>query len=52
MLEWLMLHWKESLLALEALLVGVIAVALLVPGEQPDKALQGALELLKKFSLK
>lgn len=31
---------------------GVIGISLLIPGEQPEKALQAALEFLKKFSRK
>ena len=38
--------------AVMALLSGVIAIALLIPGEQPEKALQGVVEFLKKFSKK
>ena len=38
--------------AVVALLSGVIAVALLIPGEQPEKALQGVVAWLSKFSKK
>lgn len=33
-------------------LSGLIAIALVIPGEQPDKALQSALDFLLKFSKK
>jgi len=34
------------------LLSAVLVIALLIPGEQPDKLLQGAVDFLKKLSLK
>lgn len=38
--------------AIEALLIGIIAISLLVPGEQPEKALQGIVDFLANFSRK
>lgn len=35
-----------------ALLTAVIAIALVIPGEQPEKALSAVVEFLKKFSKK
>ena len=46
------LNLLEILGAATALVSGLLAVALVVPGEQPDKFLKGALNLLKKFSKK
>ncbi len=37
--------------AVTALLTALIGVFLLVPGDQPEKALQFALDLLKKISI-
>ncbi len=34
------------------ILSGCIGIALLIPGEQPEKALQQALDFIKKFSRK
>jgi hypothetical protein len=34
------------------ILSGVIAIALLIPGEQPEKALKGVVAFLEKFSKK
>lgn len=42
----------EILAALIALCSGLIAVALLVPGEQPEKALKAIVALLEKLSRK
>lgn len=33
-------------------LVGLIGISMLIPGDQPEKALQAALEFVKKFSKK
>lgn len=38
--------------ALSALLAALIAVFVLIPGEQPEKALQGVVDAIKKISLK
>ncbi len=38
--------------AIIGLLSAVIAVCLLIPGEQPEKALQAIVDFLKKFSRK
>lgn len=31
---------------------GIIGISLIIPGEQPEKFLQGALDFLKRFSKK
>lgn len=31
---------------------GVIGIAMMIPGEQPEKFLQGAVDFLKRFSKK
>jgi len=50
--SWMVSAGPEIVSALVALLSGVIAIALLIPGEQPEKALQGVVDFLKKFSKK
>jgi hypothetical protein len=42
----------EIISAIAALLSGVIAISLLIPGEQPEKALKAVVEFLAKFSKK
>jgi hypothetical protein len=42
----------EIIAAVVALLSGVIAVSLLIPGEQPEKALKAIVALLEKISKK
>ena len=46
------LNYQAIIAALVALFSGVIAVALLIPGEQPEKTLQGIVDFLSKFSKK
>jgi len=52
MLQELLNNWPTYLVAVQAFLSGVVAVSLLLPGDQPEKALQWVLDLLKKFSKK
>jgi hypothetical protein len=42
----------EIIAAVMALLSGVIAVSLLIPGEQPEKALKSVVAFLEKMSRK
>jgi len=42
----------EIIAAVVALLSGIIAVSLLIPGEQPEKALKAIVALLEKISKK
>jgi hypothetical protein len=44
--------WLAWLGAITALLGAVIAIAQLIPGEQPEKSLQAVLDFLSKFSRK
>lgn len=45
-------HFQEILNAVLAILTGVIAVSLIVPGDQPEKALRSVADFLSKFSRK
>lgn len=38
--------------AVNAALISIIAVAALIPGDQPEKALQGIVDFLSQFSKK
>lgn len=48
----LLKNLPELLGAMMAALSSLIALSLLIPGEQPEKALQKALDFIKKFSRK
>lgn len=50
--QFLVLHGPEIVSAVVALLSAIIAIALLIPGEQPEKALKGVVAVLEKFSAK
>jgi hypothetical protein len=45
-------NYQQIISAIVALLSGVIAVALLIPGAQPEKALQSIVDFLAKISVK
>lgn len=51
-MAWLLENWQGVLLALQAVLGAGVALALLVPGEQPEKALKWLADLLSKVSNK
>lgn len=51
-LQWLLANYQPILSALVAALLALIALFLLIPGEQPEKFLQGIVDFLKKLSLK
>lgn len=50
--QWALANYQAVLAAVIALLSGMIAVALIIPGDQPEKALQGIVDFLSKFSRK
>lgn len=52
LLQLIMEKGPAILGAITALLSGIIAVCLLIPGEQPEKALQAIVDLLAKLSRK
>jgi hypothetical protein len=49
---WLAAHGPDVVSALVAVLSGVIGISLLIPGEQPEAALQKTVAWLSKFSRK
>lgn len=51
-LQWLLANWQPVLGAIIAVLSALIALFLMIPGDQPEKALQSALDFLSKFSKK
>ena len=48
----LILSYREIIGGIIMAFSGVLVVALIIPGEQPDKFLQSAIDFLKKFSSK
>lgn len=49
---WLGVHGPDLVSAVVGVLSAMIAVALIIPGEQPEKALQSVVDWLKKLSRK
>jgi hypothetical protein len=45
-------NWQALLAGVSGLLSAAIVIALIIPGEQPEKFLQGVVDFLKKFSAK
>lgn len=45
-------YGPEIVSGVVAILSGVIAIAMIIPGEQPEKALKGVVAFLEKFSKK
>lgn len=50
--KWILANYQAVLAGLLAALSGVIAICLIIPGEQPEKALQSVVDFLSKFSKK
>lgn len=51
-LKWFFENWVELLGGISAAVAALLAVALIIPGEHPDKELQWLVDLLKKISRK
>lgn len=51
-LNWIVASGPNLVSALAGVLSAVIALCLLIPGEQPEKFLQGVVDFLGKFSRK
>lgn len=51
-LTWILANYQPLLSATIGALSAMIALALIIPGEQPEKALQSAVDFLSKFSRK
>lgn len=50
--QWLVSHGPDVVSGVMAVLSGVIAISLVIPGEQPEKALKAVVDFLSKFSRK
>jgi hypothetical protein len=51
-IAWLIENFQPLIVALNGALVAVIALFLIIPGDQPEKFLQGIVNFLGKFSAK
>lgn len=50
--SWLVTEGPHVLSAIIGVLTAIIGLAMLIPGEQPEKALQKAVDFLSKYSKK
>ncbi len=50
--KWAFENGPQFVTAIVAVLTALIALFLLIPGDQPEKALKGVVDFLSKFSLK
>lgn len=50
--QWLVVFGPEVVAAIVAMLTGVIGIALLIPGEEPEKTLKAVADWLAQFSRK
>lgn len=50
--KWILANYQALLVALNAALVALIGLFMIIPGDQPEKALQGVVDFLSKFSKK
>lgn len=51
-IELIVSHYQEVITAIVGILTGIIAISLLIPGDQPEKALQSFVNFISKFSNK
>ncbi len=51
-LNFVVEHLSDIVSAVMGVMTAVIGIALLIPGDQPEKALQGVVDFLSKFSKK
>jgi hypothetical protein len=52
MVKFLAVHWMDILVGIQGMVAASLVVAMIIPGDQPDKGLQACLDFLKKFSVK
>ena len=50
--KWILENGPALLMAISAVLSALIAVFMIIPGEQPEKTLQAIVDFLAKFSRK
>lgn len=49
---WLLANWSTLLSGVIGLFSAAVAIAMIIPGEQPEKFLQSIVDFLSKFSVK
>lgn len=49
-ITWILMNYQTVIASVVAVLGGIITVAMLIPGEQPEAALQKVVDFIKKWS--
>lgn len=52
LVQYIMAHYLEIVGAISLAISGLLALAIMIPGEQPDKFLQSIVDLIGKVSRK
>lgn len=52
LLKWVTSDWTNAVSSVVSVLGALIVIFSVIPGEQPEKTLQGIVDFLKKFSRK
>lgn len=52
MIAWLIANFDAIMVAIMAVLTAGISVAMIIPGDQPEKSLQKIVDIIAKFSKK
>lgn len=50
--QWILANYQAVLSSLVAAMSALVALFLIIPGDQPEKALQSVVDFLEKFSKK
>ena len=50
--QFIVSHGLEIVMAVHGILVALVALFMLIPGEQPEKALQSVVDFIERFSKK
>ncbi len=52
LISWILTHYQEVIAASSGVVLALIALAVVIPGDQPEKFLQGVADFLAKISRK
>lgn len=52
LIAWIVAHYQDVITSVSAVCTALVALFMLIPGDQPEKFLQGVVDFLSKFSRK
>lgn len=50
--KWCVANWQNALAAVNMVVLGLVGIFMLIPGDQPEKSLKAVADFLAKFSKK